>query len=179
MNLLEPMDISYTVKKSLRSKTMRLSVKNGKCVVSVPKYIPTLLIRSQIETFIHSKSEWIKRRIEETKKESFSSQEYKRDKELLLTYINQRLTYFNQFYNFNFKSIKVKRMTSRWGSCSKKGNLNFNFKLSTLTEKQTDYVIVHELCHLKEFNHGINFWNLVSKTIPDYKTIRRSIKMCE
>ncbi len=158
---------------------MRLSIKNGQCIVSVPKYIPTILIKSQIETFIQSKEEWIKKHLERYSSEQISPKEYKEKKEILLTHIHQRLKYFNQVYNLKYNTVKVKRMTSRWGSCSKRANLNFNIKLGSLTEKQCDYVIVHELCHVKEFNHGINFWNLVSKTIPDYKTIRRSIKICE
>jgi hypothetical protein len=158
---------------------MRLSIKNGQCIVSVPKYIPTILIKSQIEKFIQSKEEWIKKHLEKHTSEKLSPKEYKEKKQILLTYIQERLKYFNQLYNFKYNAVKVKNMSSRWGSCSKKGNLNFNIKLVSLTEKQCDYVIVHELCHLKEFNHGINFWNLVLKTIPDYKTIRRSIKMCE
>ena len=173
------MEIPYIVKKSLRSRTMRLSIKNGVCVVSVPKYIPTILIRPQIDIFVQSKKDWIAKHLERSVKDAMSPKEYKEKKKVLLTHIQERLKYFNEIYVFKFNTIKVKNMSSRWGSCSKKGNLNFNIKLLSLTEKQCDYVIVHELCHLKEFNHGENFWKLVSKTIPDYKIIRRSIKMCE
>ena len=55
-------------------------------------------------------------------------------------------------------------------------NLNFNSKLCLLKDEQIRYVVVHELCHLKEFNHGQSFWNLVQETIPNFKTIRRSMK---
>lgn len=87
-----------------------------------------------------------------------------------------RLLYFNQFYGYKWNRIAIRNQKTRWGSCSKKGNLNFNYKIALLSPKTADYIIVHELCHLGEFNHSQNFWNLVIKTIPDYKSIRAKLK---
>ncbi len=80
------------------------------------------------------------------------------------------------------KLQKIKRRGARgnqrtkWGSCSKKGNLNFNYKIALMPEKIADYIVVHELCHLKEFNHSRKFWNLVVKIIPDYLEIKKELK---
>lgn len=63
-----------------------------------------------------------------------------------------------------------------WGSCSKKGNLNFNWRLIQLPPELADYVIVHELCHLKELNHSQRFWDLVGQAIPDYKERRQALR---
>ena len=90
--------------------------------------------------------------------------------------IKERLEYYNQFYNYEWGRVAIRNQKTRWGSCSKKGNLNFNYKIVLLSPKQTDYIIVHELCHLKEFNHSQKFWDLVSTTIPDYKEIRSSLR---
>ena len=60
--------------------------------------------------------------------------------------------------------------------CSQKGNLNFNYKVINLEDHLRDYIIVHELCHLQELNHGQNFWKLVSEFFPDYREIRKQIK---
>ena len=90
--------------------------------------------------------------------------------------IKERLEYFNQFYNYKLGRVTIRNQKTRWGSCSKKGNLNFNYKIVLLSPKQADYIIVHELCHLKEFNHSQKFWDLVSTTIPDYKEIRSSLR---
>ncbi|MBI1866469.1 MAG: M48 family metallopeptidase [Candidatus Staskawiczbacteria bacterium] len=87
-----------------------------------------------------------------------------------------RIEYFNCFYKFYFNKIRIKKQKSRWGSCSEKGNLNFNYKIIFLPQKFSDYVFVHELCHIKEFNHSKKFWELVKKTIPDYKEIRNEFK---
>ena len=90
----------------------------------------------------------------------------------------KRLVYFNQFYGFKYHRIFIKKQKTRWGSCSKKGNLNFNYKIALLPPKLADYIIVHELCHLKEFNHSKEFWNLVAENFPDYKKIRKEIRIC-
>ena len=93
-------------------------------------------------------------------------------KELALS----RLEYFNQFYNLKYNSVKIKSTKTRWGSCSNKGNLNFSYKIVLLPEYLADYLIVHELCHIGEFNHSENFWNLVAKTIPDFSKRRQELK---
>ncbi|NCA94384.1 MAG: M48 family peptidase, partial [Sphingobacteriia bacterium] len=77
---------------------------------------------------------------------------------------------------FEFKKISIRSQRTRWGSCSQAGNLNFNYKLIYLPDKIIDYVIVHELCHLDEFNHSRRFWFLVSEIIPDYRILRRELK---
>lgn len=88
----------------------------------------------------------------------------------------KRLEYFNQFYGFTYRRVTIKNTVSRWGSCSKQGNLNFNYRIATLPSDISDYIIVHELCHLGEFNHSKNFWNLVEKTIPNYQELRNRLK---
>ena len=83
---------------------------------------------------------------------------------------------FNQIYGFQYNKINIRNQKTRWGSCSKKGNLNFNYKIALLPEKYADYIVVHELCHLKEFNHSRSFWNLVARTIPDFRERKKRIK---
>ena len=84
----------------------------------------------------------------------------------------ERVDHFNTTYKFKFNRINIKNQKTRWGSCSNKGNLNFNYKIVLLPERLADYIIVHELCHLKELNHSKKFWNLVAKAMPDYPQIR-------
>lgn len=93
-----------------------------------------------------------------------------------LDLVRRRLGYFNGIYNFTFNKIRIKSQRTCWGSCSAKGNLNFNYKLAFLPEKISDYVVVHELCHLEELNHSMKFWDLVGKTIPDYSDIRKELR---
>ena len=87
-----------------------------------------------------------------------------------------RLEYFNKFYNFKISRVSIKNQSTRWGSCSSKGNLNFNYKIIYLKPELADYLIVHELCHLGEFNHSKRFWALVAKTVPSYVEINKKLK---
>lgn len=76
----------------------------------------------------------------------------------------------------DYERISIKEQKSLWGSCSAKGNLNFNWKLVLAPPEVLDYVVVHELCHLKEMNHSPAFWELVEQIIPDYKEKRKWLK---
>jgi predicted metal-dependent hydrolase len=105
---------------------------------------------------------------------------YLANKEAARVLVHNRVSHFLNYYhthhNISVGKIAIRNQRSRWGSCSKKGNLNFNYKLVFLTPIQQDYIIVHEICHLKEFNHGQGFWDLVAETIPEWKKIRAELK---
>ncbi|MCX6719584.1 MAG: M48 family metallopeptidase [Candidatus Staskawiczbacteria bacterium] len=90
--------------------------------------------------------------------------------------VENRLSYFNKFYNFEINRVAIKNASTRWGSCSSLGNLNFNYKIIYLRPELADYLIVHELCHLGEFNHSKRFKALVAKTIPNYVSINKELK---
>lgn len=117
-----------------------------------------------------------KRKIKYKKRKTKKNLDYLKYKDKTLILAKERLEYFNTFYNFKYNKVVIRNQKTRWGSCSRKGNLNFNYKIALLPPKSADYIIVHELCHLGEFNHSRNFWNLVSQTVPEYQDIRKSLK---
>ena len=90
-----------------------------------------------------------------------SREHYLAHKEQALARCTERVEHWNQFCQYDYNTIRVKRMKTRWGSCSSKKNLNFNYKILFLPEERANYIIVHELCHLAEMNHGPRFWALV------------------
>ena len=96
-------------------------------------------------------------------------------KEKALEYIPNRVAEISQKHGFKFNSVKIKNLSSRWGSCSSKKNLSFNLKLMYFNHKVIDYVIVHELCHLKVMNHSAKFWKLVEEIIPNYRKYRSEL----
>ncbi len=98
-------------------------------------------------------------------------------KEEATNYIPLKIKEFSEIYNFDYNSVRIKNLTSRWGSCSIKRNLTFNSKLMYFGTDVIDYVIIHELCHLKEMNHSNKFWNLVKEIMPDYK--KHKIKLTQ
>ncbi|MBY0328537.1 M48 family metallopeptidase [Patescibacteria group bacterium] len=98
------------------------------------------------------------------------------DRETARVLVHARLEHFNQYYHFSYNKVAIRNQKTRWGSCSSKGNLNFSVRILTLAPDEQDYLIVHELCHLKEFNHSSRFWDLVAEQIPDYKRIRQILR---
>jgi predicted metal-dependent hydrolase len=89
----------------------------------------------------------------------------------------ERLHVCNERYGFHYGRVGVKEQKSRWGSCSRLGNLNFNWRLLLAQLPVLDYVVVHELCHLRELNHGPRFWQLVARGCPDYQAQRRWLRL--
>jgi predicted metal-dependent hydrolase len=90
---------------------------------------------------------------------------------------SERLARWNIHYHFTWASVSVKSQKTRWGSCSRQGNLNFNWRLLLAPLPILDYVVVHELCHLKEHNHAAPFWALVERACPDYRDHRRWLRL--
>lgn len=93
-----------------------------------------------------------------------------------IVYIPDRVRTLASKYSFEFNRVLIKNQATRWGSCSSKKNLSFNYQLVKYSEDLIDYVIIHELCHLREMNHSQRFWQLVQNFIPDYKMRRFKIK---
>ncbi len=111
------------------------------------------------------------------KKSPASEQAFTAHKELARKLVVERLEHYNRMYRFTYHRIAIRNQSTRWGSCSKKGNLNFNYRIALLPLDVADYIIVHELCHLGEFNHSPRFWLLVSKALPDYQLLRQRLRV--
>lgn len=95
---------------------------------------------------------------------------------LALERIRQRLEYYAPRIGRTPGRVAIREQKTRWGSCSGKGNLNFNWKLIMAPPQCLDYVVIHELCHLHEFNHSPRFWALVSKQMPEYEVWKKWLK---
>ena len=90
--------------------------------------------------------------------------------------IHERIDYFQPIIGRKPAKITIKEQQKRWGSCSSKGNLNFNWKAIMAPSPVIDYLVVHELCHLVHHNHSKDFWNLVASILPDYQERRTWLK---
>lgn len=144
---------------------------------------PLRLSRAKADAFVKAKAEWIlkaqKQQAERCKKQnqiSLSKEEVEKYKHEAASLFQARCKYFAEKMGVRYKSIKVGQAKTRWGSCSNQGNLNFTFRLLFAPGDLIDYVVVHELAHLKELNHSAKFWAVVGETLPDYKERRRLLK---
>jgi len=170
--------ISYTLKRFRRSKCVRLSVSRDRALlVTAPTRTPLFFIESVLKRH----EEWILGSFAKFLSAfpvtaSSKRSEYREHKEKARVLVTERLDFWNTRFGFRFGRVSIRNTKTRWGSCSKKGNLNFSYKLALLPIDLADYIVVHELCHLKEFNHSKNFWNLVSSAVPDYRERKKRLR---
>lgn len=170
--------MDYEIIRSSR-KTLALEItRDGLVKVRAPYRIS----RAEIQEFVTSKEAWILKhlkRIEQNKAsqpEPLSAQELKMLAQKALQVLPKKVEYYAAKIGVTYGTITIRNQKTRWGSCSSKGNLNFNCQLMLFPEEIQDYVVVHELCHRKEMNHSQRFWNEVGRTMPDYEERRKYLR---
>jgi predicted metal-dependent hydrolase len=177
--ILNNKELSYIFRQYKRSKRLKLIIRSD---ASIVVSAPARMSEKRASKFLLEKADWILERIEFFQKQNKGKQikttkkDYLKQKEKARTLILQKLEELNKFYKFRYNRISIRNQKTRWGSCSRKGNLNFNYRIIYLPEKLANYIIVHELCHLREMNHSSRFWNLVAKTFPAHKLLRKELK---
>lgn len=167
---------------------------NRKSIAIEIKRDLTVIIRAplqmkdkDIQQFIYEKTAWIEehlkimqRRIADESRKTqlpkLTPDELAELTEKARKIISERAAYYAASMGVRYNKIAVRHQVSRWGSCSSKNNLNFNCLLILCPPEILDYVVVHELCHLKEMNHSPRFWAEVEKIIPDYRAKRNWLK---
>ena len=169
--------ISYELKRSARARCMRLSVLQGGSVVVTA---PSFACIEAIETFVNKHVAWIARAVRRMAHYKLlpvsGRRAYLVNREAARAFIHERVAHWRVHYGFIHGRIAIKDTRRLWGSCSRKGNLNFSYTLLFLPHELADYIIVHELCHLNEHNHSPRFWALVARAIPDYSSRRRELR---
>lgn len=177
--MLHNREVEYTIKKSTRARRLRVAVY---CDASVVVTVPVDFGENKIERFLKEKAGWVLDKLDyflrlgKTVRISGGKREYKKYREQAREFVAKKVEEINKIYNFSFGKIFIKNHKTRWGSCSKKKNLNFNFKIIFLPEKLAEYIVAHELCHLQEFNHSQKFWNLLGRAVSDYRERTRELK---
>jgi hypothetical protein len=164
-----------------RRKTMSIEVtSDGKVIVRAPMRMS----RAVIDGFVAEKAGWIEkslrkmelRREENGAQERLPQEELERLAEQAADVLAEKVRYYAQQIGVTYGRITIRNQKTRWGSCSAKGNLNFNCLLMLAPEDVQDYVVVHELCHRKQMNHSRQFWSEVERILPDYKIRRQWLK---
>ena len=158
--------MEYKVIKSKR-KTLCLEITPEGLLVRAP----IRATKREIDDFIEKKQDWVLKHIDTFEKnkdvKKLTAEELKVLAALALDYIPKRVEYYAGIIGVRFSRITIRNQRTKWGSCSAKGNLNFNCLLMLCPLYVREYIVVHELCHLKELNHSKRFWNLVEIYYPD------------
>lgn len=180
---LPSLSIPVTLVRS-RRKTWSISIEPDLTIVMK---VPLSVSGLRAKQILSSKESWIIKKYKELKKiredmpvsdltpiqEKALEQRYR---QAAREYFPSRVAYYEQIIGVTHASIRIRDQKTRWGSCSAKGNLNFNWRLMLAPPRVLDYVVVHELCHRKEMNHSKAFWDAVGTVLPDYVQLRKWLK---
>ena len=159
--------------RSAKRRTFALQIKPHEGLIVRVPYRTT---KEQIEKFINDHRDWIEKHLkamEERQKEASSVEKLSMDEiralaDEALKVIPERVKYYAPLLGVKYGRITIRNQRSRWGSCSGKKNLNFNYLLMLTPPEVIDSVVVHELAHLKEMNHSERFYAEVLRVFPDY-----------
>lgn len=151
---------------------------------SVTVRVPWLTSKRQIEKLLHEKADWIEKKQRKmtavsaraAEQGAFSPEDLKRLTLEAEAILPQKVAVFAEQMGVSYQAVRIRHQKTRWGSCSSKGNINLNCLLMCTPEHVQNYVVVHELCHLKQMNHSPLFWQTVASVLPDYQKSYRWLK---
>lgn len=166
-----------------RRKTISIQIdENLQITVRAPMRMSDTAVRN----FIQERSGWIEKHLRKMRdrqeelrakpEEILTMEELRALAQEAVNYIPDRVSFYAPKIGVNYGRITIRNQKSRWGSCSSRGNLNFNCLLMLTPPEIIDYVVVHELCHRLEMNHSRYFWEEVERVMPDYKSRRKWLK---
>lgn len=174
-------EIRISVIRSAR-KSLGLEVRDANTVLA---RIPTRVSDRELKAFVENHRSWILEKTEvmaerEEKRKSIPAPPpellSKTDRMKIQLKIGKRVRHYCEAMGVTVGYVTVKNQKTRWGSCSAKGNVNFNYQLAFLPDELLDYVVIHELAHRRHMNHSRAFWAEVEKYCPDYLERREQLK---
>lgn len=164
--------ISYKLSKS-KIKNIYIYIKNGEVIVKAP----TRIKEKYIHEFVRQKASWIYKKIKEEQKRPQVQEVIKQeDIEKLELIVKNSIEKYTKLIKEKPNKVRIKDIKYAWGSCSSNRNISINEKLAKKDKKIIEYVVLHEMCHLKYMNHSKEFWSLVATYMPEYKEYRRMLK---
>ena len=173
----------YSVRKDKRARWVRIAVYCDERVVVTSPYG---VRQSSLDRFVAERSDWVSEQIADFRRlkrsygvpvRKFGQKDYLENRDRALALAERRLAFYNVgYYGFSYNKVSVRNQKTCWGSCSNTGNISLNYKILYLPRRLRDYVVVHELCHLEEFNHSEQFWALVARVFPDYVRLRKNLQ---
>lgn len=161
-------------------RTLGMEIKDGELVIRAPYFAP----KREIERFVRNNYGWIEKQLRKKEKlqqkmegvEPLSKEEISALMKEAKQVVPPRVAYYAEKIGVTYGRISIRCQKTRWGSCSAKGDLNFNCLLMLAPPEAMDSVIVHELCHRKEMNHSNRFYSEVLRVFPEYNKWNRWLK---
>lgn len=165
--------IPHTLIRSNR-KSISIQITAQGVVVRAPRAATD----SQVEHYVQSKRSWIESHLAKLPEPQpkFTRAEVEELVRKALAVIPERVRHYAPIVGVRYGNITIRNQRSRWGSCSSKGNLNFNCLLMLTPAHVIDYVVVHELCHRLELNHSPRFWSHLERVLPNYRQSAQWLK---
>ena len=159
---------------------MAVEIRNGQIIARIPLWCT----QRQLQEFLDSHSSWIEKHLEMAKQQEASANqegrlsvdEIRALAERAVKVIPERVRYYAPLIGVTYGRITIRNQKTRWGSCSSRGNLNFNCLLMLCPPEVLDSVVVHELCHRKHMDHSQAFYNEILKVFPDYHKWNKWLK---
>jgi len=175
-----PGETRFRLKRSARTRRLSVSVAmDGLVTVTAPMHASEAFIAR----FIRDRAEWIARTLERLRRVAATRTMLPRDRASYLAHkatardlVRELLAIHAPRLGLPYGDVRIKDMTTNWGSCSTKTNLNFNYKIALIPRPLAEYVVVHELAHLAHFDHSQRFWRLVASGLPDWRIRRAALK---
>lgn len=167
---------AYELRKSQRAKALSLTVRlDGSVLVTAPRFFGI----EAIDRFVAKHADWIRERVEAARGRSIvrlSRADIPRLKREAARLAAELSRHYSARYGVTHGAITIRAQKSRWGSCSKNGNLSFNYKMAALPREIAAYIVVHEICHRIAFDHSRDFWALVEREVPDHRRLRKQLR---
>lgn len=160
------------IKKSFRKSLSMRFDRKGILQIKAPVFAT----KWQIQSFIDKNKDWIEKQQAKKQDSILDPSKIAEYKKLAKETIPPRVQEFAKEYGFSYNTVKITSATTRWGSCTSKKTLNFTYRLALAPQEVIDYVIVHELCHLRQMNHSSKFWDEVRAIMPEYKKQEKWLK---
>lgn len=170
----------YEAEVRVHPRAVRLGLRvhpGGRVVVTAPPGAS----QTAVLRFMHRYRAWIERarakllNVQPRPSRTEARRAYAAHKEAARRLAYAKIAAFAPMYGVKVSAVSIRDQKTRWGSCSRKGRLSFNYRIALLPERLAEYIVVHEICHMLAFDHSARFWALVARAVPEHKSLRKTL----
>ena len=172
--LFKDLEVEHISKSTLKNYSISLRPRDGITIIIVKT--PRFTSKAFVMELLNEKESWIRKHLLKTSLQTQLKLSEEVNRVEAQSYLTQRIEHFAEVMQLSYSELRFKNLKSRWGSCDSKKVITFNYQLFKIEKELIDYVVVHELAHLKEMNHSKRFHDIVDNYIVDAKLKRKQLK---